>query len=236
MADAFFAPDSTRPGELPPWEVAKAVAYKTVLADISQHLGTPASELVGGPVPEYIASKLTAQGGGTITARALQKVLARCSDADWYPGKGSARQGAGRPDTYSEHQKQEVARVGMDLKRKLIRPTPRNVKARLSKASRNPETDAPMSRSTVNRIFKTSNEHVSWCSRLFETEMMRKCLSVCRCALWVVCPGGACSVYPMILKPHVAACAKNLLATWNKTAKKSVCKTVFCHVPNCDRH
>ena len=33
--------------------------YKTLLADTSQHLGTPASELVGGPVPEYIARKLT---------------------------------------------------------------------------------------------------------------------------------------------------------------------------------
>ena len=60
MAESFFAPGSTRPGELLPWEVAKAVAYKTLLADISQQIRTPASELVGGPVHEYITSKLTA--------------------------------------------------------------------------------------------------------------------------------------------------------------------------------
>jgi len=41
VAAVFFAPDYTRPGELPPWEVAKAVAYKHVLDDISKHMGTP---------------------------------------------------------------------------------------------------------------------------------------------------------------------------------------------------
>ena len=86
MAAAFFAPDYTREGELPPWEVAKAVAYKHVLDDISQHAGTPAFELVGSKVTEYIASKLTTKGGGTITARPVQKVLTKCSDPKWYTG------------------------------------------------------------------------------------------------------------------------------------------------------
>ena len=51
--------EATREGELPPWEIAKALAYHQVLADISDHLETFAVELVGQRVDEYIAGKLT---------------------------------------------------------------------------------------------------------------------------------------------------------------------------------
>ena len=44
----------TRDGELPPWEVAKAVAFHEVLSDVAQLLDTPAAELVGMRIDEYI--------------------------------------------------------------------------------------------------------------------------------------------------------------------------------------
>ena len=58
--------------------------------------------------------------------------------------------------TFREDQKESAARVAMDLKRKLVRPTPRNVKVRLTKQLKNPENpEQPMSRKTLNRIFQT---------------------------------------------------------------------------------
>ena len=63
-AVASFAPAGTWDGELPPWEVAKAVAYHVVLSDVSQFLETSASDLVGMRVDDYIAGKVFLQGGG----------------------------------------------------------------------------------------------------------------------------------------------------------------------------
>ena len=156
MAAPSFVPDSTSAGELPPWEVAKAYAFHVVLADVAEQLGTKASDLIGGRVDEYIAERVTLKGGGHPSGRCVRQVIARCQEASWYPGCGSsARAGAGRPPVYSNHQKAEVARVAMDLKRKLYAPTPRRVRARLPQASRNPETGAPMSKCTIHRIFST---------------------------------------------------------------------------------
>ena len=42
-----FAPEETKHGHLPPWELAKAAAYDTVLQDVEAHTGIPAAELVG---------------------------------------------------------------------------------------------------------------------------------------------------------------------------------------------
>ena len=58
---ASFSPDDTRDGELPPWEVAKAYAFKIVLDKVAETLGRPASKLVGGPVSDYIASQSDAR-------------------------------------------------------------------------------------------------------------------------------------------------------------------------------
>ena len=213
-------------------DIAKAFALDVVLADVAETLDTPASELIGRRVDEYIASKVTVRGGGHPDPRVMRKVLAKCKDPSWYPGKPSRQEPGskgGRPAVYSEHQKDEVARVAMDLKRQLIpplatryltesttwisisisgwdhmwptvhmdrgpawasallgpwtlqgprpawvpdldlmirvlvgkeggwqliAPTPRREKARLPRLSRNPETDEPMSRHTVNRIFQ----------------------------------------------------------------------------------
>ena len=100
-------------------ELAKAYAFKIVLDKVAEPLERPASKLVGCPVAEYIASQVTLQGGVPPTARAVQKALTRCADPTWYPGKPSdARSRASRKPLYTEHLKNEVARVGMNLKEK----------------------------------------------------------------------------------------------------------------------
>ena len=47
MPTSAFAEHSTKHGELPPWEIAKAIAYSTVLRDIGTQMGCPAHELIG---------------------------------------------------------------------------------------------------------------------------------------------------------------------------------------------
>ena len=76
-------------------------AFHTVLATAAEQLGTPASELVGGRVDEYIAKQVEVQGGGHPQPRQIRRVVARCQEPGWYPGKRTAaRQGAGRPPQY----------------------------------------------------------------------------------------------------------------------------------------
>ena len=73
MATASYAQDvaATPVGRMSAWEAAKAYAFSAILADVSDNLGTPAAELLGQRVDEYIASKVTLKGGGHPDARAL---------------------------------------------------------------------------------------------------------------------------------------------------------------------
>ena len=66
---------STKDGELPPFEIAKAVAYNKVLQDITSNLGCPAHELIGQRVDEYIAQRISLKGGGHPTARAVRALV-----------------------------------------------------------------------------------------------------------------------------------------------------------------
>ena len=197
-----FAPDDTPDGELPPWEVAKAFAFKIVLDKVSATLKRPASKLVGQPVPDYIASQLTLQGGsGSPTARAVQKVLSRCKDPRWYPGKPSnARSGAGRKPLYTEHVQNEIARVGMDLKQKRQRPMPRRVRQRLNSLARNPETGKCISDKSVQRIFGErcydETEDDPW---QYLSSVSQDCLAE-------------------HLKPLRVDCAKHILANFNASS------------------
>ena len=110
MASPTFASDATLAGELPPWEVAKAYAFHVVLGQAAEILDTSPADLVGQRVDEFIAGQLTLKGGGSPCGRAVRKVIARCSDPSWYPGKpNEARKRAGRKPIYSEHQRNEVA-------------------------------------------------------------------------------------------------------------------------------
>ena len=56
-----LVPDRTQHGRLPPLEVAKAIAYSTVITDISEHLGQAANELIGERVDDYISLQLSYQ-------------------------------------------------------------------------------------------------------------------------------------------------------------------------------
>ena len=50
-------------------------------------------------------------------------------------------------------QKKEMARVAMETKRKLVRPTPADVRAKLPRLSMNPETQEAASDWTIYKIF-----------------------------------------------------------------------------------
>ena len=204
MVATDFSPSSTVDGELPPWEIAKAFAFYTVLNAAAEQLDIPAADLVGERVDEYIAKQISKQGGGHPAPRQVRRVIARCQDPEWYPGKRTeARKGAGRPPMYSEYQEQEVARVAMDLKRKLIVPTPRRVRCRLERSSRNPETGAPMSKWKVNQIFQMrcydENEDDPW--------------------QWLPCASQ--DALPEELKPLRVACARHLLRILTKLSWRS---------------
>jgi len=201
---ASFTPGDTLEGELPPWEVAKAFAFHTVLQKAAEVLGTPAAELVGERVDEFIAKQLTLTGGGTPCARAVRKVIAKCREPSWYPGKPSEkRAGAGRPPAFSEHQRQEVARVAMDLKRKLVAPTPRKVRARLPEVSRNPETGSRMCDKTMRTIFTTL------------------CYDEDEDDPWQYLPCASQDMLPSELLPLRVAAAKHVLRTTNPQSWRS---------------
>ena len=154
MPDATFSPNGTPDGALPPWELAKAFAYHHVIQRMAEVLAKPAPQILGKAESEFIRMQVTVKGGGHPTERAIRKAIKRCEDPAWYPGKPYAATG-GRTPTYSEFQKESVARVAQDLKRKRIAPTPRRVRARLPEVARNPESGRPMSKTTIREVFKT---------------------------------------------------------------------------------
>jgi len=121
---ASFAPDDTAEGFLPLWEIAKASAFHTVLQKAAELLASTPYDLVGERVDDYIAKQLTLQGGGQPHSRSVRKVVAKCQEPSWFPGKPSdQRKAAGRKPIYTEHQKDEVARVAIPIFRSAPWPT-----------------------------------------------------------------------------------------------------------------
>ena len=116
-------PSGTQHGRLPPWEIAKALAYETVLQHMSTHLDTPASDLLGERVDHFIARNVVLKGGGNPTERAVRQLIHKARTEDWYPGKLPANKG-GKPVQIKPFVKDEVARVAMDVKKKRRAPTP----------------------------------------------------------------------------------------------------------------
>ena len=203
MAD--FSPDAVRDGELSAWEVAKAYAFHIVLSDVAELLEQTPSDLVGGGrVDTYIAKKLQLKGGGQPEPRTVRRWIEKCSAPGWYPGCGAGRgAGGGRPTVYSDHQKSEVARVGMELKRKLIAPTPRRVRARLPNVSANPETGEQMSRCTINRIYKVL------------------CYDEKEDDPWQWLTSRAQDMLPARLRPLRVACCKHIISLLSATTWRS---------------
>ena len=62
--DNLLSPDGTAQGTLPPFEVAKAWAFETVLKHMEKHLGRSAWMLIGEDKTKFIAKHLTLKGGG----------------------------------------------------------------------------------------------------------------------------------------------------------------------------
>ena len=69
MATQNLAADGTRDGQLPPFEVAKAIAFRKVLGDAAAMMHTSAAKVVVQRVDQHIASKLRLKGGGHPSAR-----------------------------------------------------------------------------------------------------------------------------------------------------------------------
>ena len=94
--------ERTQKGRLPPWEVAKAFAFHTVIAAVCDHLGQAPPELLGKSNDAYIAEQLTLVGGGHPSERAVRAAVVRCRSSSYYPGQprlaraGPARGRAGR--------------------------------------------------------------------------------------------------------------------------------------------
>ena len=150
-----FAPGDTPGGELPPWEVAKAYAFHVVIEKMREVSGKSTRSLLNATKAAFIAEQVVTADGEHPSARAVQYVVARCEDPEWYPGKPRL-QGAGRPPVYSDFRKEKVAEVAMaSLKRRRIAPTPRRVRQKLPGLTRNPVTGRPMDDKTLHTIFKT---------------------------------------------------------------------------------
>ena len=146
-------PERTQRGRLPPWEVAKACAYDTVLKHISSVLGEPAHQLLGKNVAEFIAEQLTLVGGGTPSKRAVLHALAACKDGEYYPGKPRTNPG-GRPREVTDHQEREIARAAMELKKRKLNPSPARVRAKLPRLAMNRATGKPTSDNRIRDAFK----------------------------------------------------------------------------------
>ena len=101
---------------------------------------------------------------------------------------------------YSDHQKAEVARVAMDLKRKLIAPTPRLVRARLPQIARNPSTGMPMSNKAIHSVFTTL------------------CFDEDEDDPWQWLPSPAQDYIPESLKPLRVKCAQHILKEFSSSA------------------
>ena len=200
-----FDPTGTPHGRLPPWEIAKAVAFHEVLKRVTKDLSISTHKILGERVDAFISQRLLLVGGGHPTERAVRSAIQRGLDPSWFPGKAMGKS-TGRPPQISEHQKDEIARVAMSLKKRRLAPSPANVRIVLPKLTINPVTEKPISDNTFRDIYREQcfdeNEDDPW--------TFRTCLSQ--------------DYLPAALKPLRVKCAKHILdafssgAWWNHVA------------------
>ena len=149
-----MSPKHTKEGTLPPFEMAKAYAFEQVLSHIQKHLGMTAHQLLGEDKAAFIARHLDLQGGGKPGRRAVFKAIRRCRTPEWFPGRVSGTR-TGRPPVFTQHQKKAMSEAAMETKRRLVRPTPGRVRAKLPRLCLNPETQTPASNWTIYKVFHT---------------------------------------------------------------------------------
>ena len=135
-----FSPDRTPQGKLPPMEVAKAIAYEQVIADMEEHLGKTCWELTGKSRAALTAAKLKVKGGGKPGERRVKKIWEKAKkDPKWFVGQAKSHQG-GRPPTIAMAQKRDIANKAMELKKEYIAPTPEKIRILLPKSTINKKT------------------------------------------------------------------------------------------------
>ena len=149
-----FAPDSTQNGRIPPFEVAKAFAFHVVLEHMAKHMDRSIPTLVGDEKGSFIAKNLQLKGGGHPSRISVFQTIAKCKNKNWYPGKDMGKSTGRKPDI-TEYQKSEMARVLMESKRKLVKPTPEVGRAKLPRLSINPATGRAISDWTIYNIMHT---------------------------------------------------------------------------------
>jgi hypothetical protein len=210
---ADLSPDETQQGRLPPWELAKIAAYDVVIAKMAEVSGESPSTLLGKPVAEFVAEHVHLSGGGKPSVRTVKAAMAKCKEPGWYPGKPPEDRG-GRPATISKHQKTDIVRVAMELKRKKISPSPRNVRARLPKMSVNTGTEKLISDRSFQRIYRTH------------------CYDEDEDDLWQRLRSPEQDMLPEKLKPMRVATAKHILDThhpgsWTHYVSIDPCSTLL---------
>ena len=133
----------TKIGHLSPLETCKAFAFHVALEAISEaiskNLQKPAYSLLGQSAPAWIAERLTLKGGGCPSERAVRAAVAKCKGSGWRLGQAETKTG-GRPPSFTARQKKAMATAAMSLKRRIVRPTPAKVRAKLPRSSLNPDT------------------------------------------------------------------------------------------------
>lgn len=149
-------PGKTPQGMLPPFEVAKALAYEAVIEQMEEHTGKSCWELLGTSKKAFTAQHLQVAGGGNPTPRAVQKHWTKAKqDGNWFPRKGGSTNQRGRPPTITQAQKQAIANKAMELKDDIIAPTPEKIRILLPKKTINKKTKEPISDFTIRQVFKT---------------------------------------------------------------------------------
>ena len=144
----------TKIGHLSPLETCKAFAFHVALEAISKNLQKPAYSLLGQSAPAWIAEQLTLKGGGCPSERAVRAAVAKCKGSGWRLGQAETKTG-GRPPSFTARQKKAMATAAMSLKRRIVRPTPAKVRAKLPRSSLNPDTGEAASDWMIYQIFKT---------------------------------------------------------------------------------
>ena len=173
-----LAPGTTAQGKLPPYEVAKAVAFNEVITQMEKHTGKSCWELLGEGKKTFVAKRLKLVGGGHPTARAVTKQWTKTKQDDtWHPGKKPENPG-GRPEQITPAQKQAIANKAMELKGEIEAPTPEKIRICLPKKTINKQTKEPISNKTIYRIFKTmcydEDEDDPW---QYLTSLQQDCLT-----------------------------------------------------------
>ena len=157
MAHKEWEASKAPSGKLPPFEVAKAIAYKHTIEAMEKHLGKSCWQFLGTGKADFTAQQLTVAGedGKPPSVRAIKKWWAKDDhDQAWQPAKRFKNMG-GAPVQITDQQKKTIAQKAMALKKALVAPTPEKIRSSLPRVATNRKTQEPISDEHIRRIFKS---------------------------------------------------------------------------------